>query len=112
MMSFEQVIDIFADYLALDTEREVCKSRYGYIRVEFHKIKELPGYCSGMVCRTPKELFDLLLSDYESYLEIQRTKGHRGVTEEDKKKLPHCANPVWGSGKKETPYNFDDLLSA
>ena len=29
MMSFEQVIDIFADYLALDTEMEVCKSRYG-----------------------------------------------------------------------------------
>ena len=35
MMSFEQVIDIFGDYLALDTEMEVCKSRYGYIRVEF-----------------------------------------------------------------------------
>ncbi len=53
MMSFEQVIDIFADYLALDTELEVCKSQYGYIRVEFHGIEELPGYCSGMVCRTP-----------------------------------------------------------
>ncbi|MCI8386705.1 MAG: hypothetical protein HFE95_09750, partial [Acutalibacter sp.] len=58
---------------ALDTEMEVCKSRYGYIRVEFHGTGELPGYCSGMVCHTPKELFDLLLSDYESYLEIQRT---------------------------------------
>ena len=51
MMSFEQVIDIFGDYLALDTEMEVCKSRYGYIRVEFHGTGELPGYCSGMVCR-------------------------------------------------------------
>ena len=39
MMSFEQVIDIFADYLALDTEMEVCKSQYGYIRVEFHEIE-------------------------------------------------------------------------
>ncbi len=35
MMSFEQVIDIFGDYLALDTEMEVCKSRYGYIWVSF-----------------------------------------------------------------------------
>ena len=112
MMSFEQVIDIFGDYLALDTEMEVCKSRYGYIRVEFHGTGELPGYCSGMVCHTPKELFDLLLSDYESYLEIQRTKGCRNVTEEDKTKLPHCANPVWRGGKKETPDSFGDLLSA
>ena len=80
-------IDILGDYLALDTEMEVCKSRYGYIRVEFHGTGELPGYCSGMVCRTPKELFDLLLSDYESYLEIQRTKGRRNVTEEDKNEI-------------------------
>ena len=87
MMSFEQVIDIFGDYLALDTEMEVCKSRYGYIRVEFHGTGELPGYCSGMVCHTPKELFGLLLSDYESYLEIQRTKGCRNVTEEDKNEI-------------------------
>jgi hypothetical protein len=43
MMSFEHVIDIFGDYLALDTEMEVCKSRYGYIRVEFHGTGELPG---------------------------------------------------------------------
>ena len=40
-----------------------------------------------MVCRTPKELFDLLLSDYGSYLEIQRTKGRRNVTEEDKNEI-------------------------
>ena len=87
MMTFERVLDIFADYLALDMEMEVCKSRYGYIRVEFNGPEELPGYCSGMVCRTPKELFDLLLTDYESYLEIQRTKGRRDVTEEDQAEI-------------------------
>lgn len=83
MMTFEKALNIFADYLEMDMEMEVCKSRYGYIRVEFDAPEELPGYCSGMVCRTPKELFDLLLSDYESYLEIQRTKGCRDVTEEE-----------------------------
>ena len=87
MMTFEKVLDIFEDYLALDMEMEVCKSRSGYIRVDFNGPEELLGYCSGMVCRTPKELFDLLLSDYESYLEIQRTKGRRDVTEEDKNEI-------------------------
>ena len=40
MMSFEQVIDIFGDYLALDTEMEVCKSRYGYIPVSYTHLKQ------------------------------------------------------------------------
>ena len=30
MLTFEKVLEIFKDYLALDTELEVCKSRYGY----------------------------------------------------------------------------------
>ena len=38
MLTFEKVLEIFKDYLALDTELEVCKSRYGYIRVEFNEI--------------------------------------------------------------------------
>ena len=87
MMSFEQVIDIFGDYLALDTEMEVCKKPVWVYPGGVSWDRELPGYCSGMVCRTPKELFDLLLSDYESYLEIQRTKGRRDVTEEDKNEI-------------------------
>lgn len=87
MMTFEKVLDIFADYLALDTEMEVCKSRYGYIRIEFDRPEELPDYCSGMVCRTPKKLFDLLLSNYETYLEVQRTKGCRDVTEEEQAEI-------------------------
>ena len=61
-------IDILGDYLASDTEMEVCKSRYGYIRVDFHGTGESPGDCSGMVCRTPKELFGFLLSDHVSIL--------------------------------------------
>ena len=63
MLTFEKVLEIFKDYLALDTELEVCKSRYGYIRVEFNEIGDILDYCSGVVCRTPEELFDVLLDD-------------------------------------------------
>ena len=34
-------------------------------------------YCSGEVCHTPKELFDLLADDYRTYVEIELTKGKR-----------------------------------
>lgn len=40
MLTFEKVLEIFSDYLMLDQELEVCKSRYGYIRVEFSFIDE------------------------------------------------------------------------
>ena len=83
MLTFEKVLEIFKDYLALDKELEVCKSRYGYIRVEFDEISGIPDYCSGVVCRTPEELFDVLLDDLQGYEEIKLTKGQRDTTAED-----------------------------
>lgn len=83
MLTFEKVLEIFKDYLALDTELEVCKSRYGYIRVEFDEISGIPDYCSGVVCRTPEELFNVLLDDVQGYEEIRLTKGQRDITAKD-----------------------------
>lgn len=83
MLTFEKVLEIFKDYLALDKELEVCKSRYGYIRVEFDEISGIPDYCSGVVCRTPEELFNVLLDDLQGYEEIRLTKGQRDTTVED-----------------------------
>ena len=83
MLTFEKVLEIFKDYLALDTELEVCKSRYGYIRVEFNEIGDILDYCSGVVCRTPEELFNVLLDDVQGYEEIRLTKGQRDTTAED-----------------------------
>lgn len=83
MLTFEKVLEIFKDYLDQDMELEVCKSRYGYIRVEFDKIGDLQDFCSGVVCQTPEELFDVLLSDYQAYEELRLTKGRRDTTKED-----------------------------
>lgn len=87
MLTFEKVLEIFSDYLMLDQELEVCKSRYGYIRVEFSFIDEDEKYCSGEICHTPEQLFDMLLSDYRGYAEIQLTKGRRDATVEDYAKI-------------------------
>lgn len=83
MLTFEKVLEIFKDYLALDTELEVCKSRYGYVRVEYDEISGIPDYCSGVVCRTPEEMFNVLLDDVQGYEEIRLTKGQRDTTAED-----------------------------
>ena len=80
MLTFEKVLEIFADYLAADETIEVYISRHGCVRVEFDQDFH---YCTGEVCHTPKELFDRLADDYRTYLEIELTKGKREVTEDD-----------------------------
>ena len=65
MLTFEKVLEIFADYLAADETIEVYISRHGCVRVEFDQDFH---YCSGEVCHTPKELFDLLADDYRTYM--------------------------------------------
>ena len=77
MLTFEKVLEIFEDYLAQDMELEVYKSRYGYVCVSFNGSPPDPPYCEGDVCRTPEELFDHLLVEYESFASIQLTKGRR-----------------------------------
>ena len=83
MKTFEKVMEIFRDYLDSDQEEEVLKCRRGYLRVTWNGDSR---YCvDGILCRTPEELFEVLLSDYRSYEEIQITKGRREVTEDDEK---------------------------
>ncbi len=84
MLTFEKVLEIFADYLAADETTEVYISRHGCVRVEFDQDFH---YCSGEVCHTPKELLDLLADDYRTYLEIELTKGRRELTEDDVKEV-------------------------
>ena len=83
MKTFEKALNIFQDYLNCDREEEVLKCRRGYLRVTWN---EDSRYCvDGILCRTPEELFEVLLSDYRGYEEIQITKGRREVTEDDEK---------------------------
>ena len=51
--------------------------------VEFNEIGDILDYCSGVVCRTPEELFDVLLDDFQGYEEIRLTKGRRDTTEDE-----------------------------
>jgi hypothetical protein len=50
MLTFEKVLEIFADYLTADETIEVYISRHGCVRVEFDQDFH---YCSGEVCACP-----------------------------------------------------------
>lgn len=80
-MTFEQVLEIFKDYLATDTEIEIVQTSRGYLRIVW--AGRLP-YCDDTcICETPERMFDRLLEDCQSYHEARITKGRRELTPED-----------------------------
>ena len=57
MLTFENVLTVFHDYLGQDPEEEVLPCRRGYVRISWNSDSR---YCvDGVLCRTPEELFDL-----------------------------------------------------
>ena len=81
--SFTMVLDIFQDYLQRESCVEVLPIKWGYVRLYYEEPYE--DSFDAVLCRTPEELFEVLLSDYRGYEEIQITKGRREVTEDDEK---------------------------
>ena len=58
-------------------------------------------YCTGEVCHTPKELFELLLSDYRSYVEVELTQGKRELKENDEKQVDVLCETYLNRWKEE-----------
>ena len=54
MLTFENVLEIFQEYLLCDPEEEVLPCKRGYVRLTWNKDSR---YCvDGILCRTPEEL--------------------------------------------------------
>ena len=95
MLTFENILELFQEYLLCDPEEEVLSCKRGYVRLTWNKDSR---YCvDGILCRTPEELFDLLLTDYQDFELLRRTKGRREVT---KKPWRSCASPTWTGGRR------------
>ncbi len=75
MLTFENVLEIFQEYLLRDPEEEVLPCKRGYVRLTWDKDSR---YCvDGILCRTPEELFDILLSDFQDFQPQFQNKQHR-----------------------------------
>ena len=88
MLTFENILELFQEYLLRDPEEGLTWNKDS-------------RYCvDGILCRTPEELFDLLLTDYQDYELLRRTKGRREVTEADEKAVEKLCQPYldWRKG--------------
>ena len=98
MLTFENILELFQEYLLRDPEEEVLPCKRGYVRLTWNKDSR---YCvDGILCQTPDELFDLLLTDYQDFELLRRTKGRREVTEADEKAVEKLCQPYldWRKG--------------
>jgi len=81
MLTYEQVFDIFKEFLPLDRDIEIVLTKRGYLHIVWDWSSP---YCAGgRLAQTPEDLFDLLLEDCQSYYELGLTKGQRELTAED-----------------------------
>ena len=76
MLTFEKILQIFADILRQDPLYEVVCTSRGYT---------LPGWYSAELLETPEDMLDALLGNYSSNLEFQLTGGERDELAEQEK---------------------------
>ena len=81
MLTFENVLEVFKDYLASDDMYEIVMTSHGYTMLEWDC--QMGDWVSLKLCKTPQDMADTLLSGYEGYLEYQATLGRRELTEDD-----------------------------
>lgn len=82
MLTYEKVLNTFAEYSAEDPEQDIVKARHAYISVFWNTSKE--EYDFLRTCSTPEELLDDLVGNYTQYQLFKLTRGKREETREER----------------------------
>ena len=79
MLTFERVIEVFADYLAADHDVEVILTRHGYTYLTWDGARHCWESCEA--CATPEDLLDMLTGAMQTYEEMKLLGGKRAPTD-------------------------------
>lgn len=90
MLTFEQVLSAFKDYLSEDTIYEVLMTSRGYTVMEWNERSQ--NWDSAQICYTPEELKSVLLNAYSGYLAYKITLGHRSMTDSERQNIDAQVN--------------------
>ena len=82
MLTFENVLEVFGDYLVRDKTCEVLRSSRGCMVVNWANCEN--DWVTGQLCRTPEFLRDILRFSYVEYQGFRLTDGYqRDLTEQE-----------------------------
>ena len=85
-MTFENVLEVFREYLSEDGSCEVLDTSRGYLVVDWESSKN--GWVTSRLCLTPELLRDTLRSHWEEYQGYQLSGGYmREVTEQEEQEI-------------------------
>ena len=84
-MTFEKVLEVFADYLKEDADYEVVLTSHGYAVMGWDDQRK--NWNTSEHCATPEILCDHLLYSYGSFLELKLTDGERPLTEAEVRQI-------------------------
>ena len=85
MMTFEKVLEVFADHLREDTDCEVIQTRHGYTVLIWDSRAQDWETCE--YCPTPEVLRDRLARAYDDFAELKLTGGERELTGEERSQI-------------------------
>ena len=81
MGSFEQVLNVFSDYLAGDSNIEVVMTSRGYTVLGWED--HVKNWETSECCPTPESLFNILAYSFADYRELSITGGDRDLTPQE-----------------------------
>ena len=85
-MTYEKILEVFADYLSQDDSCEVLQTSRGPLVMDWNSGKT--EWFSGQLCRTPSHLRDVLCSHFEEYEEFRLGEnGTRDVTGQEEEAI-------------------------
>ena len=83
-MTYDKILEVFADYLSQDDSCEVLQTSRGPLVMDWSSGKT--EWFSGQLCRSPAQLRDVLRSHFEEYEVFRLSEnGTRDVTEQEEK---------------------------
>ena len=85
MLTFENVLNVFADYLNEDDLIEVVLTKRGYTILGWDS--GLNGWSDSDYCATPEDMLELLLGDYATFAEFNVTAGKRDLTPAERQQI-------------------------
>ena len=90
MLTFEKVLEVFADYLQQDPLYEVLRTSHGYTLLAWEP--ERDDWYSAEITATPDILLDKLVDAYASFREDQITDSDRDLTRQEEAEIKkECA---------------------
>ena len=81
MLTFEKVMEVFADYLKQDPLYEVVLTSHGYTLMAWEP--ERSQWYSAEYMATPKDLMNSLLDAYANFREDQLTDNDQDLTQQE-----------------------------